>query len=249
MEADLTVRPGCLTPYPKSEMAQDFCPFHFCQVGRHILLNLRPDCRFQFSQQLVVDLAAGGQQATFHLRVARQHVEALGKLAHQALARLQFDIMPLPIRHSPPRPRHTRAARKPAGQIRHLIHQLPMGVGVVELLHQLNVPRGMRVIILQLEGFETSKVRDYNQSILHSIVFVLNRTGSPCGRALSCCTLPQVSRTRSWQSMALIPRSAGAAFAFCQLPPMRRSRRPLTLSHTADTFRLLSDAEWTTRTH
>ena len=51
----------------KSEMPQDFRAVQFRQVHWNVLLDLRARQRFQLLQQLVVDLAAGGQQAPFDL--------------------------------------------------------------------------------------------------------------------------------------------------------------------------------------
>jgi hypothetical protein len=47
-----------------------------------------------------------------------------------------------------------------------------VGLGVVELFHQLKSRRLIRVVILQSEGFQTGKVRDHNQGLLHSFVSV-----------------------------------------------------------------------------
>ena len=102
-------------------------------------------------------------------------------LAHQALARFQLDVMPLSIRPRPPCVRRTRAVRKATSQIRHLVHQLVVSIGAIELLYQLKVRRLARVMLFESEGFETSKVCDHNQSILHNLLSALNLTGQPRG--------------------------------------------------------------------
>src|ERR1043166_248986 len=69
-----------------SEMPHDLRTLQFRQVGGNIFFDLGPHVRFEFRQELVIDLPAGGQQTTLHVLVSRQRVEALGKQANQTLA-------------------------------------------------------------------------------------------------------------------------------------------------------------------
>jgi hypothetical protein len=56
-----------------------------------------------------------------------------------------------------------------------------VGFGAIKLLHQLKVRRLLRVMVLESEGFETTKICDHYQSVLHIFAAALNRTGQPCG--------------------------------------------------------------------
>jgi hypothetical protein len=71
--------------------------------------------------------------------------------------------------------------RKATSQIRHLVHQLVVSIGAIELLYQLKVRRLVRVMLFESEGFETPKVCYHNQSILHNLVSALNQAGRSCG--------------------------------------------------------------------
>jgi hypothetical protein len=96
-----------------------------------------------------------------------------------------------------------------------------MGIGAVELFHQLKPRRLIRVIVFESEGFEASKVCDHNQSILHNVVSLLNPTGRPFGETRP---MLKASTDRLVARAEMHANSLGGS---------------LTLPRTADTFRLL----------
>jgi hypothetical protein len=133
---------------------------------------------------LVINFLARCQEATLDVLMASQHVQALRKLPHQPLAGFQLDVMPLAIGHGAPG-FQTRPAWKSPRLVRNLVYQTTVSIGILVFFDEFKSRRAFHpaiyhwgfLVIFQSECFESSKVRDYQQCVLHSSIGL--RTARP----------------------------------------------------------------------
>ncbi|SPE56794.1 hypothetical protein SBV1_2540023 [Verrucomicrobia bacterium] len=150
-------------------MAQDLRLLQLGQVCRDVFLDFGADLRIQLLNELMVDFLARGQQPAFGLSPLRQGVESAGKLPDETPPHFQLDVVPLTVRHNAP-PVVPGAAGKSPPQIAHFIPNSPMGFRIIEHFNQFQVGRSIGLIILQFISFETSKIRNDNQCVFHTLV-------------------------------------------------------------------------------
>lgn len=145
--------------------------FEFRQVRWNILGNLGSHLRLEFFDKRVVYFATGSEVTALDLGVAGQCIKPLGQLTYESFTCFQFDIMPLTIRHCAP-VLQAGSPREAPGKVGDSIHQASMGIRIFELLNKFEPGRTVHRTIFQFERFESSKISDHQQRILHNYASV-----------------------------------------------------------------------------
>ena len=138
---------------------------------------LAPDDGIELFDQLMIDLAAGGQEAMLDIVISGQGIEASGQLTDKPFAQFQPDIVPLAIGHGAGGAGIAGGAGEVARLVCDSIDQFVVGIRVVELFKQFETGRAAQVVLLDFERFKTGQVRDDHQCFLHSHLSGLNWQG------------------------------------------------------------------------
>ena len=167
-------------PRRRAEMPEQVAPAHLGEVGREIDLNLCPHIGMQFLKHSVVDFAAAGEKAAIHFAILHQRVDAPGPLLQAAFAFLQLNVVPFAGGHSPDALAGNANARKSSREVGCLLHQFARSAGV-ELLDQLEAGIAMKWVGIDPVRFQLFQICDYDQRVLHILLFGLQNPGLTLG--------------------------------------------------------------------